>query len=917
MNLYGLTDSLATIANPPDECPVCHAASRVGNGLCLGCLLRAGLTEEEDAETENLDAVLAEIEIKDTNWRLGNYEILEEIGRGGMGVIYRARQRHSRRIVAVKRVLGYHADSRETLERFRREAEAAASLDHPNILPIYEVSESEEGLPFFSMKFAPGGSLVGVGRALRGDLRAGVAMMAKVSRAVAYAHREGILHRDLKPGNILLDGRGEPLVSDFGLAKWLDANSDLTRTLTIFGTPGFIAPEQANGTAAHLSPSADIYSLGAILFDLLTGRPPFLGSHALSVIRQASEVQAPRLRSLATLADRDLETICARCLDRDPQARYLSAGDLAEDLERWLERRPIIARPVPPAAHLWRWARRNPFVAGVGAACLLLGLLAIGALASNSRLGQIVRNQENARRSVAIAPLEDLDVLSTASADARKATTALMDGLQSEKLFNITSTLSRFSEETEFWNPQDWRNVGASLGVRTILTGTTRMRDGRRRIVLRVIDSASGELVGRKIHEFDAESNDSKPLIALAGAALSAALEEKPINKNEAVSSSANSNPTSQEYLNAGKEYYYRLTTTDTKTSLQYFEKAVTADPQSAEAQALFALAWSRHFQQEPADFSEEKQAQALAAASMAIRLDPELPIGYRAQAALLASNDVRQAQEPALFALELDPGDVLPAGFVGLAWRMRGRPDLALRWLERSAGRGQRPGINAAAIADALAELGDDEAAERAYLRQFEFVPDVPDAYVGLSYLWLLRGEFSRAQEKCEDAMKRYADHSYPQQMLAVVKLFARDFFGAETHYRHLVETDRNGGANFYCCVSNLSALGFLRDRAGDHAAGQLLLTEAFEVDRRALARGPGNRDVLYDLAAIQGALGDREKCFAALDRAVEAGWIDYRSLSMDPRFDSVREDPRFQTTLSRLAASVARLRRQQPAYK
>jgi tetratricopeptide (TPR) repeat protein len=164
---------------------------------------------------------------------------------------------------------------------------------------------------------------------------------------------------------------------------------------------------------------------------------------------------------------------------------------------------------------------------------------------------------------------------------------------------------------------------------------------------------------------------------------------------------------------------------------------------------------------------------------------------------------------------------------------------------------------------------------------------------------------------------MKRYADHSYPQQMLAVVKLFARDFFEAEKHYRHLVETDRNGGANFYGSVSNLSALGFLRDRAGDHAAGRLLLTEAIEVDRRALARGPGNRDVLYDLAAIQGASGDREKCFLALDRAVEAGWIDYRSLSMDPRFDFVREDSRFQKTLSGLAAKVARLIRQQPAYK
>ena len=220
----------------------------------------------------------------------------------------------------VKRVLSYQADSHETLVRFRREAEAVASLDHPNILPIYEVSESEDGLPFFSMKFATGGSLHYAAPSLRNEPRKCVQLMAKVARAVEYAHGRGVLHRDLKPGNILLDECGEPLVSDFGLAKWLDANNDITKSLTTFGTAGYIAPEQAEGTAADLTPAADVYSLGAILFGLLTGRPPFLGDNPLSVIRQASETPAPKLRSLAHSHDRDLETICARCLERDPNS---------------------------------------------------------------------------------------------------------------------------------------------------------------------------------------------------------------------------------------------------------------------------------------------------------------------------------------------------------------------------------------------------------------------------------------------------------------------------------------------------------------------------------------------------------------------------------------------------------------------
>src|SRR6184192_1139053 len=235
-----LSDFVADVAESPTECPYCGAITRLDHGTCINCLLREGLEAKGEASREAFESILAEANVTDTQWRLGHYEILEEIGRGGMGVIYRARQQHSRRIVAVKRIFAHQANSHETLVRFRREAEAVASLDHPNILPIYEVSESEEGLPFFSMKFAGGGSLLEAAPALCSEPRRAVALMAKVARAIAYAHGKGILHRDLQPGNILLDENGEPMVSDFGLAKWLDQGSDLTRTLETLGTPGYI-----------------------------------------------------------------------------------------------------------------------------------------------------------------------------------------------------------------------------------------------------------------------------------------------------------------------------------------------------------------------------------------------------------------------------------------------------------------------------------------------------------------------------------------------------------------------------------------------------------------------------------------------------------------------------------------------------
>src|SRR6267378_1305566 len=464
-------------------CEDCGSTSRVGRGLCLTCLLRRGLGCETET-TETLEEVLEEIDVRDADWRIGNYQILEEIGRGGMGVIYRARQRHSLRIVALKRILSFHADSRETLARFRREAEAAASLDHPNILPIYEVSESEDGLPFFSMKFAENGSLQENAPSLRNAPRTCVQLMAKVALAVEYAHSRGVLHRDIKPGNILLNDRSEPLVSDFGLAKLLDGNNDLTRSLTTFGTAGFIAPEQAGHAAVDFTPVADVYSLGAVLFNVLAGRPPFLGSNPVSVIRQASETEAPKLRSLEPSLDRDLETICARCLERDPKARYQSAGDLAADLERWLDGRPIVARPVSPPARIWRWSQRNPKLVGAAVAGLLLGAATVWPFR-----GELFRpSQFNPPdRSIAVLPFtdssesKDQDYLCDGISEEILHTLAQVDGL---RVAGRTSSFSLKGKNT--------KEVGEKLNVGNVLEGSLQRQGNRVRVTAELVDARNG-----------------------------------------------------------------------------------------------------------------------------------------------------------------------------------------------------------------------------------------------------------------------------------------------------------------------------------------------------------------------------------------------------------------------------------------
>ena len=472
---------------------------RLDTGVCVSCLLLEGLETDGDVSKAVYESVLDEVDASHKPWFLGNYEILEQIGCGGMGVIYRARQRHSRRIVAVKRVLSYRADSHGALQRFRREAQAVASLDHPNILPIYEVSESEDGLPFFSMKFAEKGSLQENTASLRDEPRKCVQLMAKVAHAVEYAHSRGVLHRDIKPGNILINDRGEPLVSDFGLAKLLDGNNDLTRSLTTFGTAGFIAPEQANGAAADFTPAADVYSLGAVLFNVLAGRPPFLGSNPVSVIRQASETQAPKLRSLAPSLDRDLETICARCLERDPKVRYQSAGDLAADLERWLAGRPIVARPVSPPARIWRWSRRNPKLVGAATAGLLLGAAAVWLFrAELFRASQF--NPPD--RSIAVLPFTD--------SSETKDQEYLCDGISEEILDTLAQAddLRVVGRSSSFsLKGKNTKEVGEKLNVGNVLDGRLQRQGNRVRVTAELIDARNGFRVWTET--YDRELDDA------------------------------------------------------------------------------------------------------------------------------------------------------------------------------------------------------------------------------------------------------------------------------------------------------------------------------------------------------------------------------------------------------------------------
>jgi tRNA A-37 threonylcarbamoyl transferase component Bud32 len=334
----------------------------------------------------------------------GDYELLEVIARGGMGVVYKARQVSLNRLVALKMILKGELARPRDVARFRAEAEAAANLDHPHIVSIYEVGE-HDGQQYYAMRYVEGTSLT---RRPRADARREAGLVATVARAVHHAHQHGILHRDLKPSNILVDAAGAPLVADFGLAKRVDAEGSLTESGALVGTPRYMAPEQAAGRK-DLTVAADVYSLGVVLYERLTGQTPFNGETPLELLRQVRDAEPPRPSSIMPGLNRDLETICLKGLEKDPAKRYGSAEALAEDLERWLRGEPIQARPVGQAERLWRWCRRNPVVAALSAGLVVALLAGTGISLAFALRAEERRKQAEKAEGAAVSAQDDLE----------------------------------------------------------------------------------------------------------------------------------------------------------------------------------------------------------------------------------------------------------------------------------------------------------------------------------------------------------------------------------------------------------------------------------------------------------------------------------------------------------------------------
>ena len=716
--------------------------------VCPACLLESGLGQLEDesvdgaAHSSGDDGVQAADRKKAARSAkilgdFGDYELLEEIGRGGQGVVYRAYQKSLNRTVALK-VIGLGPWTTEAhLKRFRREAEAAAKLQHPGIIPIHEVGE-RDGQCYFSMDFIEGGQLDEVVKRTPLSIRHAAELIAKLARTVHYAHEHGILHRDIKPGNILLDVNSEPHLTDFGLARLVEADSTITRTLEVMGTPSYMAPEQAAGEHTKISKATDVYGLGTVLYQLLTGCPPFAGGTSYQTIRLLLDTEPRQPRLLNPKVDRELSTICLKCLEKDSKRRYSSALALAEDLEHWLKHEPIQAKPSGFFTHSRKWVRRNPSIT------VLVTLL----VAFATGLGLIVWNYKPAvqiSKSLAVLPFENL------SDDPDNAYFA--DGVQEEILTRLASiadlrVISRSSTSQYQSKPRNLAEIAKQLGVANILEGTVQKMADQVRVNVQLINVQTDSALWAET--YDRKLTDIFAVESEVARGIAGSLQAKLTGREEqAIAVKPTNNPEAYDAYLRGLAFevrsFYSIDLLG--KAIDFYEQAVQLDPN-------FALAWARlsrthglvYFTR--ADSTAARRDAAKNALQNAQKLHPNstetlLALGYYQY---LVLRDYGPAKTTFRLVSEVLPGSSEVPNALAAVTRREGNWDESVAYMEQGLALDPRNPelLNQAAWTCVI--LRRFPAALRFYDRAFDVLPDQPNLLAMKARIYLAEGNLQEA---------------------------------------------------------------------------------------------------------------------------------------------------------------------------
>jgi TolB-like protein len=898
---------------------------------CGACLLEAALGAGENEREANVDVARSPLSMD-----FGDYELLEQIGRGGQGVVFRARQKSLNRTVALKVIsLGQWA-SKVHLKRFRLEAEAAARLEHPGIVPIHEVGE-RDGSCYFSMKFVEGGQLDEVARRKPMSIRQAVELVTKVARTVQYAHEHGILHRDIKPGNILLDAKGEPHLTDFGLARLVESESSVTQTLDVLGTPSYMAPEQAVGNNAAVSNTTDVYGLGAVLYQLLTGHPPFAGGTTYETIKllEDTEPRPPRLWN--PKVDRDLSTICLKCLEKDPKRRYPSALALAEDLERWLKHEPIQARHTGVFARGKKWVQRNPT-----SALLAASLIALAAAA-----GWIVWKSELIRQplttGIAVLPFENLS-------EQRENAAAFVDGVQDDILTKLAriadlKVISR-SSVMEYREKRNVRQIGNDLRVSHLLEGSVRRIGTRFHMNAQLIDTRTDTHVW--VEQYDGDFNDlfaiqseiaqkiAGQLHAKISPAEKLAIERKPTGDLVAFELYSRAISLTPTFRGGGAD--------PGRQAIDLLNQALARDPSFFDAYIELAVHHDQLYFFN-LDHTPARLAAAEAAIQEAFRIRPNAGEAHLARAQHLYNGylDYEGALAELEVARQTLPNHPRIFRITGFIQRRQGRWEESIRSFERAIELDPH-NVNT------LDNLGDSYAALRRYAEQkskldriLTIEPNDVPAKVGRAGVELNWKADTRPLHQLVDEIRATNPAAVPMIVPALLTcaLAERDPAAAK---EALLASDESSFGLDAVVFPRAFFEGVIARMTNDDQHAQLAFTaaraeqektfqaqpdygpswcvlgvidaalgrkdEALREGRRAVELLPVEKDsvngahMIHYLAMIAAWVGEKDLAFEQLALSARtANGVTYGELKLDPFWDPLRGDPRFEKIVASLA--------------
>jgi serine/threonine protein kinase/tetratricopeptide (TPR) repeat protein len=944
----------------PRVCRKCGAEifADAPEGLCTACLFETGLNllahygqrtledgsarsgETINAFGERVPPQKSEPISAKTFGDFGDYELIEVIGRGGQGVVYRARQKSLNRTVALKVIGLGHWATEGHLKRFRREAEAAASLDHSGIVPIYEVGE-RDGSCYFSMKLVEGGQLDEVVKREPMAIRQAVELIAKVARTVHYAHEHSILHRDIKPGNILLDQKGEPHLTDFGLARLVETESTVTRTKELLGTPSYMAPEQAMGNNAAVGRVSDVYGLGAVLYQLLTGHPPFAGGTTYETIKLLLDTEPRQPRLWNSKIDRDLSTICLKCLEKDPKRRYSSALALAEDLERWLKHEPILARHTGIFTRGRKWVQRNPTSA------LLVASLVGLAGAASWIISKSDFRPHAMTTGIAVLPFENLS--------DEKEHAFFADGVQDDILTKLAKiadlkVISRTSV-MQYRGKQDVRQIGNALRVSHVLEGTVRRSGGKVHINAELVDARTD--AGIWAEEYDRDLNDVFAIEAEVAQSIANRLRAKV---------SAREKMAMQEWPTKDLVAYDLYTRarllllpnfrSNAKAKLlqaaDLLSQAIAHDPSFFQAYCQLAqtndLLYFYGYDHTPA-----RLGSAEAAIQAAFRLRPDAGEAHltRAQNLYRAYRDYEGAQAELEVAGRTLPNDPEVFALKGYIQRRQGRQDEALRNLAHAVDLDPRDFTTLQQIASsyhilrryaeetsvldrALAIEPNDINTKVALASvQFNSKADIlplhqtidsiratnPDSLPNLAYDWMNCALAERDAVTAKNALVGFGDvpvtdYGVDLNRLLIEGVIARmtddegkahaAFTAARAEQEKIVEAQPNYGPAL--CVLGLIDAGLGRTE------------EALREGRRAVKLLPVEKDAIVGklmikyLAMIAAWVGENDVACEQLAIAVRPpSTVSYGQLKLLPFWDPLRGDPRFEKIVEESKQPVA----------